>query len=294
MRQDEQAELVRDLFQPGEPLLLVNAWDAASARLMVVAGASAILTTSAGIAFSLGYADGRQLSRKELLTALDVVVRTVDIPVIAEVEAVADTVADLSRTVRGVVNSGAVGILLGDAAEPRGLLPIDDVARRIAAIRAVGDKAHVPIVVIARVDVFIDEVGDPERRLDEAIHRGFAYLNEGADCIFVPGVVTSKDIGQLVGETRGRVCVLATPRSPTVVELKRLGVAGVMLGSTVYRAALSQTLRIADEVYTMGTFASLATAEISYADTQLLLGRSASVYDEHLDADVPRVIIPEL
>jgi 2-methylisocitrate lyase-like PEP mutase family enzyme len=294
MLRDEQAELLRDLFQPGDPLLLVNAWDAPSARLMVVAGAPAIVTTSAGIAFSLGYADGRQLTRKQLLAALDVVVRAVDIPVIAEVETGDSTPTDLARTARGVVNTGAVGLQLGDAADTGGLLPVDDVARRIAAVRAVGDKTGVPLVVIARVDVFIDAVGDPATRLDDAIERGFAYLDEGADCVFVPGVVAAKEIGQLVSEMRGRVGVLATPRSPTVIELKRLGVAGVMLGSTAYRAALSQTLRIADEIYTMGTFASLANAEISYADVQLLLGRASSGHDDRANTDVPRVIIPEL
>jgi len=293
MRQDEQADVVRDLFQPGEPLLLVNAWDAPSARLMVIAGAPAVLTTSAGIAFSLGYSDGRQLSRKEMLAALDVIVRTVDVPVIAEVEASDSAAADLTRTARGIINNGAVGLQMGDAAATGGLLPLDEVARRIAAVRAVGDKTGVPLVVIARVDVFIDEIGEPHTRLDEAIERAFAYLNEGVDCVFVPGLVEAKEIGLLVSEAHGPVSVLATPRSPTVIELQRLGVAGVILGTTAYRAALSQTLRIADEVYTMGTFASLANAEISYADVQLLLGRVASDHD-YADADVPRVIIPEL
>jgi 2-methylisocitrate lyase-like PEP mutase family enzyme len=273
MRQAEQAEYLRDLLKPGDPLLLVNAWDAASARVMVLAGAQAVATTSAGIAFTLGYPDEQRITRQEMIGALDVIARAVDVPIIADVEAgYGDTPTDVARTARGVVKAGGVGLHISDTAEiGGGLLPVDEFIPKIAAIRNVADKTDVPLVVIARVDVFIEEVGIPETRVEHAIVRGRAYLDAGADCVFVPGVVEARTIRALVNEIRGCVSVLATPHTPTVVELGRLGVAGVILGPTAYRAALSQVLRIADEIYTMGTFASLADVQISYADAQLLL-----------------------
>ena len=265
----ERAELLRDLHRKGEPLLLVNAWDAASARIVVLAGAPAVATTSAGIAFSLGYADGQQISRREMLGAVGIIVRAVDVPVIADVESgYGDTPADAARTARGVLKTGAVGLNLEDAADGGGLVTVEEFVQKIDAVRKVADKAGVPLVISARVDVFSDEIGEPETRLDDAIDRGRAYLDAGADCIYVPGVVDGRTISDLVREIGGCVSVLATPRTPTVVELARLGVAAVSLGSTPYLAALSETLRIADEVYAMGTFASLADAQITYADAQ--------------------------
>jgi 2-methylisocitrate lyase-like PEP mutase family enzyme len=272
MTQRDLAEQLLALHRPGEPLVLVNAWDAASARLVLVAGAPAVATTSAGMAFALGYPDGQRISRQEMLAAVAVVARAVEVPVTADMEAgYGDSPGDAAATARGVIGAGGVGLNVEDTADDGGLLPVDRFLAKISAIRGVADQAAVPLVLNARVDVFLGEIGEPGTRLEHAIERGRAYRGAGADCVFVPGVEDESTIGALVHGIGGCVSVLATPRTPTVAELGRLGVARVSMGSGPYRAALTEALRIAGEAYGMGTFASLAAARIAHEDAQQLM-----------------------
>lgn len=272
MRQFEKAELLRALHRPGDPLVLVNAWDAASARVIVQAGAPAIATSSAAAAFALGYADGQRISREEMVGAVGVVVRAVDVPVTADMEAgYGDLPADAAMTARGIVEIGAVGLNLEDASGEGRLLPSESFVEKIEAVRGVAEETGVPLVLNARVDVFIEQIGPPETRLEHAVERGRAYREAGADCVFVPVVSDAPTIHALVRGIGGCVSVLATPQIPSVAELARLGVARVSTGSGPYRAALSEAQRIADEAYGAGTFASLSAARITHADAQQLL-----------------------
>lgn len=269
--QGEKADLLRELHVPGDPLVLVNAWDAASARLVVANGAPAVATSSAAAAFGLGFPDGQAITRELMLVAVSVVANAVDVPVTADMEAGYGDSAEAARaTAEGVVEAGAVGLNLEDTAGNGGLLPIDRFAEKIAAVREVAEESGVPLVLNARTDVFIGEVGDPDTRLEHAVERGRAYLDAGADCVFVPAVADEATIGDLVKGIEGRVSILATARTPTLPALCRLGVARVSMGSTPYRAALTAILRIADEIYGMGTFSTLGEVSVSHADAQAL------------------------
>jgi 2-methylisocitrate lyase-like PEP mutase family enzyme len=271
MTQREKAERLRDLHRPGDPLVLVNAWDAFSARVIAQAGAQAIATTSAGMAFMLGYPDGQRITREEMLEAVARVVDAVDLPVTADVEAgYGDTADDAAATARGVVEAGAVGLNLEDATT-FGLLPVEEFVAKIDAVRRVGEESGVPLVLNARVDTFIGEIGHPDTRLEHAIERGRAYREAGADCVFVPAVVDAPTIQALVRGIGGCVSVLASHQSPTVAELARFGVARVSIGSATDLAAVSQAQRVANEILGMGTFASLAERTITHGDAQHLL-----------------------
>jgi 2-methylisocitrate lyase-like PEP mutase family enzyme len=193
------------------------------------------------------------------------------LPVTADMEAgYGDTAEDAAATARGVVAAGAVGLNLEDATRD-GLLPVEAFVAKIAAVRSVADETGVPLVLNARVDQFIGQVGPPESRLEQAIERGRAYLEAGADCIFVPAVTDAATIGALVQDIGGCVSVLASQQSPTVAELARLGVARISIGSATYLAALSQAQRVAHEILGMGTFATLAERTITHPDAQQLL-----------------------
>jgi 2-methylisocitrate lyase-like PEP mutase family enzyme len=127
----DQAKLFRSLHVPGRPLILPNAWDAASARVVADAGAPAIATTSAGVAWSLGHGDGDHLSRDQALAAIARIAAAGDIPVSADIErGYAVDAAGVAQTVRGVLAAGAVGINLEDT-----LRPVAEQAERIAAAR---------------------------------------------------------------------------------------------------------------------------------------------------------------
>src|SRR5262245_28564971 len=137
MTQAEKAEQLLALHQPGNPLVLINAWDAASARVVVQAGAPAVATSSAAAAFALGYQDGQRISRDEMLTAVGTIVRAVDVPVTADMEAgYGDLPEDAAETARGVVLAGAVGLNIEDTTSFGFLLSIDQFVAKIAAVRA--------------------------------------------------------------------------------------------------------------------------------------------------------------
>jgi len=267
-----KAELLRALHTPGDPLVLVNAWDAASARVVVAAGAQAVATSSAAAAYALGYPDGERISRDDMLGYVATIVGAVDVPVTADMEAGYGPAAeDAAATARGIVGIGAVGFNMEDASGPGALLPVDAFVAKIEAVRSVSTETGVPLVLNARVDVFIEQIGEPDTRLEHTIERGRAYREAGADCVFVPVVPEAETIRALVHGIGGWVSVLATPGALPVTELARLGVARISTGSGPYRVALSSTKRMAEEVYGAGTFSSLAAGEITHAQAQQLL-----------------------
>ena len=271
MTQRELAEQLKALHRPEEPLVLVNAWDAASARVVVYAGAQAVATSSAAAAYAAGFPDGQEISREQMLEAVATIARAVSVPVTADMEAGwGDTPEAAAETARGVIEAGAVGLNLEDASSTGSLLTIEGFVEKIAAVRQVADKADVPLVLNARVDVFIGQIGVPDGRLEESIERGRAYLEAGADCVFVPAVSDKPTIAALA-QGIGPISVLATPQTPTLPELGRLGVVRVSMGSGPYRAALTTALELAEEAYGMGTFAHLEYAEISHGSMQELM-----------------------
>ncbi|GAB3802601.1 isocitrate lyase/PEP mutase family protein [Micromonospora zhanjiangensis] len=259
--QRTRAELFRSLHTAGSPLVLVNAWDAASARIVAAAGARAIATTSAGVAWSLGAPDGDALGRDAAVEVVGRVAAAVDLPVTADIEAgYGSTPAEVAETVRAVLAAGAVGVNVEDARyDGAGGSPLRDVAEqgeRLAAIRAAADAAGVPLYVNARIDTFLRGVGG----VPETVERATAYLAAGADGVFVPGVVDPETVAALASAVAAPLNILAGPGAPPVPELARLGVARVSLGSAVAEAAYGLARRAAREALTEGTYTALGDA----------------------------------
>ena len=272
MDQRAKAEALRDLHIPGDPLLLLNAWDAASAVVIARGGARAIATSSAAAANALGYADGQHLTREQMLGAVAAIGGAVDLPVTADMEAgYGDEPEAAAATARGVAEVGAVGLNLEDLQDGGDdLLTIERFTAKIAAVRAVGDETGVPLVLNARTDVFLGQIGEPDSRLEHAVERGNAYLDAGADCIFVPGVIDTAVITGLVQGIHGPVSILAVPGSPPLSDLKALGVARISTGSGPYRAALALARRMAQEAYGQGSLEEMIAAQVAFAEAQAL------------------------
>jgi 2-methylisocitrate lyase-like PEP mutase family enzyme len=259
----EKAELLRSLHVPGKPIVLVNAWDCATARILERSGAPAVATTSAGVAFSLGYPDGERIPRELMLEAVARIAASVRVPVTADSEAgYGPTPEDAARTADGVLRAGAVGMNLEDGTgDPA--RPLAELARQVEKIRAVretGERAGVPLVINARTDAYLDRVGTPEEMFAETLRRGEAYRAAGADCVFVPGVTDVAVIGELVRRLACPVNVLAGAGSPSIGQLASLGLARVSLGSGPMRAAVTLFRRLAEEVATRGTYEALTGA----------------------------------
>jgi 2-methylisocitrate lyase-like PEP mutase family enzyme len=253
--------------------VLPNAWDVISARVIEEAGFGAIATTSAGIAFTLGYPDGQKISRAEMLQVVARIAGAVRVPVTADVEAgYGDRPEDAAQTAREVIEAGAVGMNLEDATNERDH-PLMDLSLQLEKIRAVQEaakKARVPIVLNARTDVYLLQVGAPEARYDLALQRLSAFRDAGADCLFLPGVRDSETIRRMVSDLKFSLNILAGPGSPSVPELEKLGVARVSLGSGPIRATLGLVRRMAEELKATGTYRSLEDAP-PHADVNRML-----------------------
>ena len=263
---DKAAALLALHAGPG--FVLPNAWDAGSARILEQVGFPAIATTSAGIAWSCGVPDGGALDRDTMLEHVGRIVAAVSVPVTADLEAgYGDTADDVGRTVARAVQQGVVGANLEDAG-PDGLFGIDEAADRIAAARAVAPSGT--FVLNARTDTyFAGTTGDV---FAETVERAVRYVEAGADCVFVPGVVEEGTIRRLAAAIPGPLNVVAGLANiidaPTLFSL---GVKRVSLGGSLARAALGMLERAGRELLDSGTLGFLDGA-IGYADLQRRFG----------------------
>ena len=267
--QAKKASLLLKLHQGPRILVFPNVWDVASAKLVERAGFPAVATSSAAIAFALGYPDGQRIRREEMLAVVARIAAGVSVPVTADLEAgYGGSLEDIAITANGLVAAGAMGLNFedgtGDSAKP--LAEIADQVARIHAIRETGERAGVHIVINARTDVYLDDVGEPASRFDEAVRRANAYREAGADCLFMPGVADAETIGKLVKAVHGPINSLAGPATPAMEELERMGVRRVSFGSWPMRAAMTQFDRFVKELASRGTFTSLGKETISYAE----------------------------
>jgi 2-methylisocitrate lyase-like PEP mutase family enzyme len=263
---DKAAALLALHAGPG--FVLPNAWDAGSARILEQVGFPAIATTSAGIAWSCGVPDGGALDRDRMLEHVARIVDAVSVPVTADLEAgYGDTADDVGRTLARAVELGLVGANLEDAKEG-GLFGIDEAVERIVAARVAAPSGT--FVLNARTDTYFSgRTGDV---FAETVERAVRFVQAGADCVFVPGVVDGDTIRRLAAAIPGPLNIVAglanTIDAPTLL---LLGVKRISLGGSLARAALSMLERAGRELLDSGTLGFLDGA-IAYAELQQRFG----------------------
>jgi 2-methylisocitrate lyase-like PEP mutase family enzyme len=274
--QAQQAELFRNMHRGPALLLLPNAWDAMSARVFVAAGFNAIATTSGGLAWSLGYADGEQAPWGEVVAATARIVQAAQVPVTADIEAgYGETPDAVMGSVAEIIRAGAIGVNLEDGTPP-GSVPIrsvPDAADRIRAAREAARAAAVPIVMNGRTDLYLRNIGDEASRFEETVERGKAYLAAGADCVYPIGLRDPATIGRLVKALAAPVNINVRAGSPSVAELEALGVARASTASQVALMAMSATRQVAEELRATGRFDKLAPAMVQADAQRLFTGR---------------------
>ena len=275
--QRSRADRLRSLHQPAAPLVLINVWDVASAKAVASTGATALATSSAAMAWMLGAQDGMEVAADGFFEMVELIAAAVaPLPLTVDIEAgFGSTPAQVAATVRRVVRAGAVGVNIEDRYLPEGgpgpkLFDLSTQQIRLRAARAAADALGIPLVINARTDVYLSEVGDPAERMSLVIERAAAYRAAGADCVFVPGPRDAGVIAALVAGVEGPLNVLAVPGSPPLPELTDLGVARISLGSWPARAMLGLLQRIAHGVVSTGWYTQLEGA-LSYPASQTLL-----------------------
>ncbi|MGH6768709.1 MAG: isocitrate lyase/PEP mutase family protein [Xanthobacteraceae bacterium] len=264
------ANAFRKMHQSPPALLLPNAWDAVSARLFEECGFGAVATTSGGLAWALGYPDGEGAPWAEVVAATGRIVRVVDVPVSADIEAgFGVNAADVFSNVHEMIAAGVVGINIEDSdLRARGTLrTIEDAVERVRAARRAANESGVPIVLNARTDVFHHNIGEAKDRPAEAHRRARAYLEAGADCIFLFGHPELEAVTELAKSIKAPINIVGRAGMPGMAELERLGVARVSTASGPSMAALSTVRNVARALFETRQFDSL-TSDVKRADLQ--------------------------
>jgi 2-methylisocitrate lyase-like PEP mutase family enzyme len=229
------AQRLRELHHQPEPLVLPNAWDAATARFVAEAGFTAVATTSSGVSAALGYADGEHTPADEMFAAIRRITRVVpDLPVTADIEA--GYRLEPSEVVRRLLDAGAVGCNLEDtdhSSSDHGLVDAERQAERLARVKQAAKDQGVDVVLNARVDIFLR--GAPD--VDEAIRRARLYLEAGADSVFPIGAPDEASIRAMVKAVPAPVNVIPGFRgSPGLARLREFGVRRISFAGRLFRA----------------------------------------------------------
>jgi 2-methylisocitrate lyase-like PEP mutase family enzyme len=324
LAQAQKASRLLELHHGDSPLVLINAWDAASAAMVEHCGLPAVATSSAALANALGFADGQHLPWAQMLDAVARICRAVKVPVTADIESgfAADAQA-LETSIKQIIQAGAVGVNLEDVMpedadvkdddlkkddDPKNdgpdsvnpkqanpsirhgspLFPLAEQIARIQAARRAAQAAGIHLVINARTDAYWQAGVEPAEALRNTLERGKAYLQAGADCIFIPGLRNPDHIRTVVEHLRGvhseapdqqaalreaAVNILAGPGVPPIPELAKLGVKRVSYGSGPHRAAMGLLRRIASEAKTSGTYQALTEGAVPYEEINGLMGK---------------------
>jgi 2-methylisocitrate lyase-like PEP mutase family enzyme len=231
----QKAATLRALHVPGRPLVLPNAWDAASARMVVDAGFPVVATSSAATSSILGYADGEGTPVDQVLAATARIVRAVDVPVTVDFERGYGLDAD--ELVERFAGTGAVGLNLEDSDPATGeMVDVDRQADFLAAVRQAAVALGVDLVINARIDVFLRQAGSVTEQGAGALERGTRYLAAGADCVYPIGLGDAAVVRELTGGLNGPVNVgFGRSGERPLAGLAALGVARVSFGPSLQR-----------------------------------------------------------
>src|ERR1044071_1665374 len=336
----QKASRLLELHHGPQPLVLINCWDAASAAMVEHCGLPAVATSSAALANALGFADGQYLPCDQMLDAVARICRAVKVPVTADIEAgFAPDVKGLETSITQIIRAGAGSVNLEDAvpadveatglqnanlkdanlrsADPKKanasirhgspLYPVAEQIARIQATRRAAQAAGIHLVINARADAYWQSGVEPAEAMRGTLERGKAYLQAGADCIFIPGLRNPEHIKTVINhlsadlptkDLRNKdlrandpqnndlqnkdlpsvhrvspVNILAGPGVPSIPELAKLGVKRVSYGSGPHRAAMGLLRRMAEEAKASGTYTALTEVAVPYEEINGLFQR---------------------
>jgi 2-methylisocitrate lyase-like PEP mutase family enzyme len=272
--QDEQADALHGLHRGPGPLVLVNVWDAGSAVVVQRAGARVIATSSAGMAWSLGRADGERMPRDEFVAACTRICRVARVPVTVDIErGFGLSAEEVCSLVRDLIDLGVVGVNIEDGVSPdtEQLLPPTTLCERIAMLRTLADRTRVRLFINARTDAYLTPQGSSVNRFETALQRAQLYARFGADGIFVPGMDQLDDIKRFCGAIQLPLNVYAGYAGvPDIQALADAGVRRVSTGCGPLQSAFGLLGCVAEEAFTMGRYDTMTERMASAADLNAL------------------------
>ncbi|WP_426700264.1 isocitrate lyase/PEP mutase family protein [Rhodanobacter sp. Col0626] len=262
----QHAATFRQMHGGPEPLRLPNAWDAGSARLFESLGAPAIATTSAGVAWAMGYADGGRMPVEVAIAAAANMARVLRVPLSVDMEnGYSDDASAVGETIRRLLDAGVAGINIEDGTDAPAKL-----AAKIEAIRAAAEKSGLDIFVNVRTDVFLAGLVEGPKRVGETLSRSAMYRAAGADGLFVPGLCDPSEIAAVVEGAGMPVNVMAWPGLASAAELGRLGVRRLSAGSGISQMLWGQAEKLAKDFLATSDSGSMSEGSMPYSQLQAL------------------------
>jgi 2-methylisocitrate lyase-like PEP mutase family enzyme len=253
--QIQKANTFRALHVRGQPVLLLNIWDAGSAKAIAAGGAAAIATGSWSVAGANGFADGEKMPFDFAIDNLRRIVAAVELPVTIDIESGYGKTADaVGASVGRTIEAGAVGCNLEDSFPENGTLrAIDEQVQRIRAARKAADDLKIPYFINARTDVFFQpDVKHNDAAVDTALARAKAYADAGADGLFAPGLADEGLIGRLASASPLPLNIMASANAPSTARLAKCNVARISHGPGPYRLAMKMLEDMARSSYARG------------------------------------------
>ena len=249
-KQREQARAFQALHHQQKLFVLPNVWSVGSAYIYEKQGFPAIATSSAGLAYDLGYPDGEQITLENVIELTERITKRVDRPLSVDFErGYGDTPEEVRENARKLLFAGAVGFNLEDG-KPDGTLTA--LPLQLAKIRALAElkkELNLDFVINARTCAYLLQVADEDTMYQIACERGRAFLEAGADCVFIPGALPSAVIAGLVKEIPGPINILLTGKTKDFAMLQDLGVRRLSIGSGIARYVYGKTIGLAKELY---------------------------------------------
>jgi 2-methylisocitrate lyase-like PEP mutase family enzyme len=259
-------EILVTLHQQAKPLILPNAWDAASARIFEDLGATAIATTSAGVAWAQGYADGNKMPAEVSARVAQSIARIIKVPLTVDFEnGYSDDPAVVAENIKPLLDAGVAGINIEDGKDSPALL-----SEKIAAIKNAVEKHGSKLFINARTDVYLAALVIPTERVNETIKRGMQYVAAGADGLFVPALTDGDEIVEIVNKILLPLNILAMPGLANAAQLGQLGVKRLSAGKGVFSSAWQTASNLAKAFLSDGDSSVFNEDAMSYGKLQQL------------------------
>ena len=251
---------------PKKPLILPNIWDVAGARLLESLGAKAVATTSAGVAWSLGYQDGNYMPASLQARLAEEIVKAVKVPVSVDFEAgYSSEPSTVAENLKPLAAAGIAGINIEDGTDAPAVL-----AKKIEAIKNLASSLGTDIFVNARTDVYLQDLVADEKKVQETLDRAAVYRSAGADGLFVPGLTDTADIAQITKGTELPVNLMSSAELPKVGELAKLNVRRLSAGTALAQIAYKHVARLAENFLKNGDCKVFSEDALQYSQLQEL------------------------
>lgn len=252
MISDEQRVLAKQfkkMHMDDGILILPNAWDAGSAYIFEKQGFQAVATSSAGVAYALGYADGENIAFEDILFCVEQIIRRITIPLSVDFErGYATTIEKIKENARRFLQKGVVGFNIEDGKHDGTLDDMEFMAKKIAALAELKKELDIEFVINARTCTYLLNVADDGTKLKMAIERGNVFKEAGADCMFIPCVMNENVAAQLVKNINLPINLLINAEMNDIERLRKIGVSRLSLGCFPIRSALNHLISISDDL----------------------------------------------